>query len=159
MKGRAGRKGIDILGESVLMCSKSDFLLVKDLLKAQTRPVHSCLKREMRGLKRAILDVICGKLVKSKEDVDRYLRFTLLSVQESEESCLEAKEEAMTFLVNNAMIMHSEDVEYSATKLGNATVFSSLSPDDAVIVFEDINKAVKGIVLDDEVKLWTARIF
>jgi len=43
MAGRAGRKGVDALGESVLMCKPAERQKAASLLNSQLEAVHSCL--------------------------------------------------------------------------------------------------------------------
>lgn len=52
MRGRAGRKGKDELGESYLCCEKKDLEEVAQLLEADLPVVESCLTPEKRGIKR-----------------------------------------------------------------------------------------------------------
>ncbi len=52
MRGRAGRKGKDELGETYLCCQKSDLDAVTELLEAELPMVESGLMAEKRGLKR-----------------------------------------------------------------------------------------------------------
>ena len=43
MAGRAGRKGVDALGESVLICKPAERQRATSLLNSQLKPVQSCL--------------------------------------------------------------------------------------------------------------------
>ena len=43
MAGRAGRKGVDALGESVLICKPAERQKAASLLNSQLKAVHSCL--------------------------------------------------------------------------------------------------------------------
>lgn len=52
MRGRAGRKGKDEVGESYLCCQKRDLEAVTGLMEAELPPVTSCLTEEKRGIKR-----------------------------------------------------------------------------------------------------------
>ena len=52
MRGRAGRKGKDDLGESYLCCDKADLQEVAQLLAAELPIVGSSLTPEKRGIKR-----------------------------------------------------------------------------------------------------------
>ncbi|KAG9334256.1 hypothetical protein JZ751_008344, partial [Albula glossodonta] len=63
MSGRAGRKGVDTMGESVLVCKESERLQGASLIQGALRPISSCLiQREGDGLTtsmiRAILEVL-----------------------------------------------------------------------------------------------------
>ena len=50
MRGRAGRKGKDEIGESYVCCIREDLEEVGQLLEADA--VESCLTPEKRGIKR-----------------------------------------------------------------------------------------------------------
>ena len=52
MRGRAGRKGKDEIGESYLCCQKEDLQEVAQLLEAELPKVESSLTPEKRGIKR-----------------------------------------------------------------------------------------------------------
>ena len=52
MRGRAGRKGKDEVGESFLCCHESDVAIVAQLLEADLPKVESSLAPEKRGIKR-----------------------------------------------------------------------------------------------------------
>lgn len=52
MRGRAGRKGKDRLGESYLCCRDADLEEVAQLLEAELPSVESSLNPEKRGIKR-----------------------------------------------------------------------------------------------------------
>ena len=52
MRGRAGRKGKDELGESFVCCQKEDLDTVLELLVADLPHIGSCLAPEKRGIKR-----------------------------------------------------------------------------------------------------------
>ena len=40
---RAGRKGVDTAGESILICKESEKAKVRELVSGETEPVYSCL--------------------------------------------------------------------------------------------------------------------
>jgi replicative superfamily II helicase len=54
MRGRAGRKGKDEIGETYLCCQKVDLEAVAELMEAEIPGVESCLKPEKRGIERFI---------------------------------------------------------------------------------------------------------
>jgi hypothetical protein len=54
MRGRAGRKGKDEVGETYLCCQKSDLEGVAELMEADIPSVESSLMPGKRGIKRCI---------------------------------------------------------------------------------------------------------
>lgn len=52
MRGRAGRKGKDMIGQSFLCCERNDVEEVVQLLEADLPCVGSSLTPERRGIKR-----------------------------------------------------------------------------------------------------------
>lgn len=57
MRGRAGRKGKDEVGETFLLCQKADLDEIRALLEAELPVLESCLTPEKRGIERY---PICG---------------------------------------------------------------------------------------------------
>ncbi len=55
MRGRAGRKGKDEIGEAYLCCEKRDLETVAELLEGEMPSIGSCLMPEKRGIKRSKL--------------------------------------------------------------------------------------------------------
>src|SRR5690606_5366476 len=90
MRGRAGRKGKDEVGETYLCCRKSDLEEVVDLLEADLPEISSCLDTDKRRMKRynepaskpsnsanrqshpsrALLEVIAIRLATSRSSID-----------------------------------------------------------------------------------------
>ncbi|BHF69409.1 hypothetical protein SprV_0301245300 [Sparganum proliferum] len=88
MSGRAGRKGIDTEGESILLCKPRDLGRAKQLLSTGMPPVTSCLLSRsgtpQSSLRRALLEVIVNGIVERVSDVRAYMESTLLA------ACLKA---------------------------------------------------------------------
>lgn len=79
MIGRAGRKGVDTEGESILLCRESDRKRVEQLVMSDLKPVKSCLIQDngetlCSSMKRAILEVIVS-------GVARYGFFKFFTIQ------------------------------------------------------------------------------
>ncbi len=54
MKGRAGRKGKDEVGETYLCCNRSDLEAVTQLMEAELPELQSCLSSEKPGINRCV---------------------------------------------------------------------------------------------------------
>lgn len=52
MRGRAGRKGKDVVGETYLICQKSDLEAISEIWDAETPAFESCLAQDSKGVKR-----------------------------------------------------------------------------------------------------------
>ncbi|KAI9008408.1 hypothetical protein BC832DRAFT_423858 [Gaertneriomyces semiglobifer] len=160
MKGRAGRKGMDPFGECFIMCATDrEFDEAKQLIRATLQPVTSCLLTELKGMKRALLEIIVSGIARTWSDVQAYISQTLLYAEQAEyrgelQRCVES---AMDFLIANGFIsrrqpveMKSADCIFKPELLGAAAVSSSLSPEEALIVYKELDKAREGFVLKDE---------
>ena len=51
MRGRAGRRGKDLIGESFVCCSAEDEAEIQTLMEAEVPPMTSSLKPDTRGIK------------------------------------------------------------------------------------------------------------
>lgn len=78
MIGRAGRKGKDILGESILVCNESTSRVGKLLVEASLDPISSCLDIDSHAhLKRALLEIIASGVANTKPDLEKFVSSTL----------------------------------------------------------------------------------
>ncbi|XP_019329649.1 PREDICTED: DNA polymerase theta [Aptenodytes forsteri] len=174
MAGRAGRKGVDTEGESILVCKPSEKSKGTALLQGSLKPVCSCLlRREGEGvassMKRAILEIIVGGVANTPDDVQMYASCTLLasSLKESKWGNEKAQDKAQTgpieacvaWLLENEFIQvldSGNDAKakvYHPTHLGSATLSSSLSPTEAIEVFADLQRAMKSFVLENDLHI------
>ncbi|XP_063208405.1 DNA polymerase theta isoform X1 [Chroicocephalus ridibundus] len=174
MAGRAGRKGVDTEGESILVCKPSERSKGAALLQGSLKPVCSCLlRREGEGvassMKRAILEIIVGGVASTPDDVQTYASCTLLasSLKESKWGNEEVQDKVQTgpieacvaWLLENEFIQVLEsgnDVTakvYHPTHLGSATLSSSLSPTEAMEIFADLQRAMKSFVLENDLHI------
>ena len=88
MVGRAGRKGVDNKGESVLVCKPNEKQKVSHLFLSTPAPVTSCLdveRRKERGksgdvipIRRALLEVITSGAATNQVQIETYVKSTLL---------------------------------------------------------------------------------
>ncbi|XP_056266313.1 DNA polymerase theta isoform X3 [Pseudoliparis swirei] len=169
MAGRAGRKGVDTLGESVLVCKEAERQKGISLLKGALQPISSCLvRREGEGVTtsmlRAILEIIVGGVASTPQDVRSYALCSLLAAsikcdgkkESSEETNRGAIEACVEWLMENEFISIQRDEQeerYRPTQLGAATLSSSLSPPEALGIFADLQRAMKGFVLENDLHI------
>ncbi|XP_051467679.1 DNA polymerase theta [Apus apus] len=174
MAGRAGRKGVDTEGESILVCKPSERSKGTALLQGSLKPVCSCLlRREGEGvassMKRAILEIIVGGVANTPDDVQTYASCTLLASSLRESKCGDEKaqdktqtgpiEACVMWLLENEFIQvldSGNDVKakvYHPTHLGSATLSSSLSPTEAMEIFADLQRAMKSFVLENDLHI------
>ncbi|XP_030584547.1 DNA polymerase theta isoform X2 [Archocentrus centrarchus] len=166
MAGRAGRKGIDTTGESVLVCKEAERQKGISLLKGALQPISSCLvRREGEGVTtsmlRAILEIIVGGVASTPQDVRSYASCSLLAASmkcdtkkdSKEETSKGSIEDCVEWLMENEFIniqKDGRDERYCPTQLGAATLSSSLSPPEALGIFADLQRAMKGFVLEND---------
>ncbi|XP_055628365.1 DNA polymerase theta [Toxorhynchites rutilus septentrionalis] len=82
MIGRAGRKGRDILGESILMCDGQNVKAGWGLVKSELKPITSCLEGDGHShLKRAILEIIASGVARTTVDLETFVNCTLYSCE------------------------------------------------------------------------------
>ncbi|XP_069491929.1 DNA polymerase theta [Ambystoma mexicanum] len=174
MAGRAGRKGVDTVGESILVCKNTERIKGISLLQGSLKPIQSCLaRREGEGVTgsmiRAILEIIVGGVASTPDDVRMYASCTLLAKSLEHEHHEEnvqgavkggAIEACVEWLLKNEFIqILKEDKDgakvevYHATQLGSATLSSSLSPSEALGIFADLQRAMKGFVLENDLHI------
>ncbi|XP_060747500.1 DNA polymerase theta isoform X2 [Tachysurus vachellii] len=169
MVGRAGRKGVDTVGESVLVCKESERMKGMSLIQGCLKPISSCLvKREGEGVTtsmlRAILEIIVGEVASTPEEVKMYASCTLLAASMTSEQpdhpgaaqSQGAIEACMDWLMDNEFIhiqKKGDEEKYCPTHLGSATLSSSLSPPEALGIFADLHRAMKGFVLENDLHI------
>ncbi|KAK3555997.1 hypothetical protein QTP86_034344 [Hemibagrus guttatus] len=166
MVGRAGRKGVDTVGESVLVCKESERMKGMSLIQGSLKPISSCLvKREGEGVTtsmlRAILEIIVGEVASTPEEVRMYASCTLLATsmvsdQPGAAQSQGAIEACMDWLMDNEFIhiqKEGDEEKYCPTHLGSATLSSSLSPPEALGIFADLQRAMKGFVLENDLHI------
>ncbi|ESZ99534.1 DEAD/DEAH box helicase [Sclerotinia borealis F-4128] len=150
MRGRAGRKGKDEIGETYLCCQKSDLEAVAELMEAEIPSVESCLVPGKRGVKRALLEVIATKLATGSDSIDDYVKKTLLYHMIDQEELRSMVEMTLKDLLENQLVEQTQSYSYEATRLGLAIVASSLAPEDGLFVHKELRKSLEAFVLDGE---------
>lgn len=150
MRGRAGRKGKDEIGETYLCCAKGDLEAVAELMNAELPSVKSCLTPGKRGIKRALLEIMAVRMATSQESTDDYIKNTLLYHSMDHDELTAMVKSTVDELAESELITKGPDNEYSATLLGQAIVASSLTPEDGLFVHRELRRALQAFVMDGE---------
>eukprot|EP00004_Rigifila_ramosa_P011186 TRINITY_DN2368_c0_g1_i14.p1 TRINITY_DN2368_c0_g1~~TRINITY_DN2368_c0_g1_i14.p1 ORF type:complete len:792 (+),score=170.84 TRINITY_DN2368_c0_g1_i14:2006-4381(+) len=175
MVGRAGRAGLDTKGESFLVYRPADQSPVLRLVSDPLPPMISALGNG-RGLSRALLEAIAAKLISNTADIDRFVAETLYFQQETREKLSECITQCLKYLHDSDFVDQMPQTAASrpplgplatesqpaetrlsdklrVTKLGIATVASSLPPSEGMLIFEDLQLARRHLLLDSELHL------
>ncbi|KAM3282203.1 helicase and polymerase-containing protein TEBICHI isoform X2 [Capsicum chacoense] len=148
MAGRAGRTGIDTKGESVLICKPEEVKRITALVNESCPPLHSCLSEDKNGMIHAILEVVAGGVVQTASDINRYVRCTLLNSTKPFDDVVKSAQDSLRWLCHKKFLEWSEDTKlYTVTPLGRASFGSSLSPEESLVVLDDLIRAREGFVL------------
>ena len=122
MRGRAGRKGKDEIGETFLCCRKADLEDVVDLMSAELPQLSSGLATDKQRIIRALLEIIGIRLADSRESISEYLQKSLLSLSVAPDVISEHIDSGLEDLTSMEFIEVSSSGSYTATQLGKAIV-------------------------------------
>ncbi|KAF6260745.1 hypothetical protein COO60DRAFT_857019 [Scenedesmus sp. NREL 46B-D3] len=156
MCGRAGRAGLDTEGESVLIANQGNAAQLLALMQADSTPVSSCLVESRRGMKRAMLEVVAAGVVATSQDVERYLKCSLLAATEDYLTVAATSTlEALKWLGSRGFLewQKASGGSWSASELGKATAASGLNPEAALLVKRDLEHARMGLCLASDLHL------
>nr|XP_053647287.1 DNA polymerase theta-like [Cherax quadricarinatus] len=165
MIGRAGRKGVDTEGESILICREGERSKAQVLMSSTLPPITSCLQHDASltsSMKRAILEVIVSGVATTPDEVDSYCSCTLLAAslragdEDSKPNSQNSVVSCIAFLEENEFIRLQEvegTVRYIGTQLGCAVLASGLSPDEGLHVFSELYRARQCFVLENELHI------
>ncbi|KAF4098664.1 helicase POLQ-like isoform X1 [Onychostoma macrolepis] len=157
MVGRAGRAGIDAMGESILILQDKDINMAKNLLSAPMEKCYSNLLHDGgRGLLSLVLSLIGLKITTTIEQVRDFMKCTLLGVQEAqvspERSLWDLTVESIETLKQKSLIEVSADVNNQTilqiTRLGRATFKGSIDLSCCDLLYQDLSKGLEGLLLN-----------
>ena len=154
MRGRAGRKGKDEIGESYLCCKKADLEEVAQLLEADLPMVESGLTPQKRGIKRALLEVITVRLATHMAALHEYVQKTLLYHTMDRVALDNMVSETLQELIECGLITRDEFGSYEASLLSQATVASFLTPEDGIFLHGELRRALQAFVMDGEMHIF-----
>lgn len=154
MRGRAGRKGKDEIGESYLCCQKADLEEVAQLLEADLPMVESSLTPEKRGIKRALLEVITVRLATHTGAIQEYVPKTLLYHTMDRVLLDTMVSKTLEELIEDGLVTMDNFGSYEATLLSQATVASCLTPEDGIFLHGELRRALRAFVMDGEMHIF-----
>ena len=154
MRGRAGRKGKDEIGESYLCCQKADLEEVAQLLEADLPIVESSLTPEKRGIKRALLEVITVRLATHIGALQEYVQKTLLYHIMDRAALYTMVSETLEELIETGFVTRDEFDIYQATLLSQATVASFLTPEDGIFLHGELRRTLQAFVMDGDMHIF-----
>ncbi|KAL8953695.1 MAG: hypothetical protein Q9222_000440 [Ikaeria aurantiellina] len=154
MRGRAGRKGKDEVGESFLCCQKVELEDVTRLLATDLPHVQSSMIPQKRGIKRALLEVITVRLATHMNTIDEYVQRTLLCHTMDRAQLKVWVEDTIRELETAGQITVDSNGSYEATPLSRATVGSCMTPEDGVFVHDELQRALRAFVMDGEMHVF-----
>uniref|UniRef100_A0A8D3CV42 Helicase, POLQ like n=1 Tax=Scophthalmus maximus TaxID=52904 RepID=A0A8D3CV42_SCOMX len=169
MVGRAGRAGIDSVGESVLVLQDKDRTTT-----LVCSPMEKCfsnlLQQDSRGLLSLVLSLVGLSITTSMEQLRTFLQGTLLFVQQEAlcvdrslwdevQQCVEVLQEKDLIAVTS----QPQGTKLQVTKLGQATykgkhvqvhkTINGLGPTCFGLLFQDLSRGLEGLLLNSYLHL------
>ncbi|XP_050928602.1 helicase POLQ-like isoform X3 [Lates calcarifer] len=154
MVGRAGRAGIDTVGESILILQSKDRNMAQTLVCS---PMENCYSNLMhddgKGITSLILSLIGLNVTSSSEQLRDFLRGTLLFVQQqqlcAEQSLWEVVQQKVDLLKDKDLITVTPDAQtLQVTKLGRATYKGSVDLTHSDVLYRDLSRGLEGLLLN-----------
>nr|XP_046232065.1 helicase POLQ-like isoform X4 [Scatophagus argus] len=156
MVGRAGRAGIDSVGESILILQDKDRNMAKSLVCA---PMENCYSNLLHDggkcLQSLILSLVGLNITSSVDQVIDFLSGTLLYVQQRhlcvETSLWDVVRRCVNLLKDKDLITvnaqpHGQTLQ--VTKLGKATYKGSVDLTFSDVLYRDLSKGLDGLLLN-----------
>ncbi|NXX60535.1 HELQ Helicase, partial [Scopus umbretta] len=165
MIGRAGRAGIDSAGESILIVQEKDKRLVQDLVKSPLENCYSNLLLELtKGIQSLLLSLVGLKIAVTHEEVENFMRSTLLGVQQQllskEKSLSEIINDGLENLIEKGLLKgrisekdHNSKCTLTITPLGKATYKGSIDLAYCNLLYRELKKGLEGLILESNLHL------
>uniref|UniRef100_A0A915PPE7 DNA-directed DNA polymerase n=1 Tax=Setaria digitata TaxID=48799 RepID=A0A915PPE7_9BILA len=131
-------------GESIVVCNKNQLDVVQRIIQQKAIFARRCeIKRRRIKL---IIEAICSGLCSNENELKNLLSLLFFDGEV-------AMEKELNFLLTRKLIYHQQNLGLRGTQLGRAVFSSSLSPDIALQVYNDLEKAMRSLALDTELHL------
>lgn len=97
--------------------------------------MYSCLSEDKNGMTHAILEVVASGIVQTANDINRYVRCTLLNSTKPFQDVVKSAQDSLRWLCHRKFLEWNEDTKlYSTTPLGRAAFGSSLCPEESLVI-------------------------
>ncbi|CAB1425352.1 unnamed protein product [Pleuronectes platessa] len=174
MVGRAGRAGIDTVGESILVLQDKDRNLAQALVCAPMENCRSHLmhddgernpeshpvahRTQCKSVRLLVLLHDTDEITTSMEQVRDFLQGTLLYVQReqlcAERSLWDVVQQCVDVLQDKDLIaVTSETHTLQVTKLGKATFKGSVDLSCSGVLYQDLSRGLEGLLLNSYLHL------
>uniref|UniRef100_A0A8C5XJP7 Helicase, POLQ like n=1 Tax=Microcebus murinus TaxID=30608 RepID=A0A8C5XJP7_MICMU len=153
MIGRAGRAGIDTVGESILILQEKDKQQVLELITGPMENCYSHLVQEFtKGIHTLFLSLIGLKIATSLGDIYQFMNGTLFGVQQKvllkEKSLWEVTVESLRYLTEKGLLqkdsIHKSEEEPSVIFILQRTIDLAYCN----VLYKDLEKGLEGLVLE-----------
>ncbi|XP_038615247.1 helicase POLQ-like isoform X2 [Tachyglossus aculeatus] len=161
MIGRAGRAGIDTVGESILILQEKEKHLVRSLVSSPLENCYSNLVKEItRGIQSLLLSVVGLKITRNIEEIYRFMHGTFFGVQQkilsNEKSLWEITRESLEGLIEKGLLQgkitwKNEEESHGdlhITRLGRASFKGGIDLAYCDVLYEDLKKGLECLVLE-----------
>ncbi|XP_036194132.1 helicase POLQ-like isoform X5 [Myotis myotis] len=173
MIGRAGRAGIDSVGESILILQEKDKQQALELISRPLENCYSHLVQEFtKGIQTLFLSLVGLKIATHLGDIYHFMSGTLFGVQQKillkEKSLWEITVESLRYLTEKGLLqkdtiltengLTQKDASYKSeewfqysfhiTKLGRASFKGTIDLAYCDILYRDLQKGLEGLVLE-----------
>ncbi|XP_058152223.1 helicase POLQ-like isoform X2 [Dasypus novemcinctus] len=161
MIGRAGRAGIDSIGESILILQEKDKQQVLELISSPLENCYSHLIQEFtKGIQTLFLSLIGLKIATNLNDIYHFMSGTFFGVQQKillkEKSLWEITVESLTYLAEKGLLQKDTiskskgefQHSFHITKLGRASFKGSIDLAYCDILYRDLKKGLEGLILE-----------
>ncbi len=157
MSGRAGRKGKDESGESIV-CAR-DKRELNQVLKMMNAAPTKCLSslRLETSMTRLVLEGVASGLIQCVDNVLPYCHCSLIAKELSSEVLEEEIAKSLSFLLTQEMIQQIGTVDGTSvashkaklvpTKLGEAIFASGFSPEEGIMQYDELKSAMNKMIL------------
>ncbi|VDK68617.1 unnamed protein product [Litomosoides sigmodontis] len=130
-------------GESIVVCNRNQLDLVQRIIQQKAIFARRCEIRRRRT--KLVIEAICSGLCRDENELENLLSLLFFERQ------LTINDE-LSFLIERKLICNQKGA-LCGTQLGRAVFVSSLSPDIALQVYDDLEKAMCSLALDTELHL------